>query len=253
MLMQSGSRAYLSHSKKDLKHAALLGKISRYSGVGITEDMISGEFFSVIQELLFNRGQPDQLEAYYSILAETIRSPETKQEIGFIYEFEKGRFFYNKDRCYTALPHYENALKIKPANQQAANMIISCMSMLAENWVQEEDIIKKLAYYRNEYPSLADNNTYNALVANAYLINCALNFEDNKPAEAERFRNLFEELLKAEPDLNPRSEYVGRAYSAGVVYYFRKGQTKRAQALLDEGLKISPGNYELTIRKKMIR
>ncbi|QOI98264.1 MAG: hypothetical protein HRU69_12560 [Flammeovirgaceae bacterium] len=253
MLMQAGSRAFLNRSKRDLNHAALLGKLSRYSGIGITDDAVSGEFYQVIQDLLFDRGQPDQLEAYYNVLAETIRKPETKQEIDFIYQFEKGLYYYNKDRCYSALTHFENALKLKPANQQAANMIIGCMGTLAESWVHDEDFINKLAFFRQQYPSLADNNTYNALVAHAYLINCASNFEDNKPTEAERFRNMFEELVKMEPDLNLRSDLVGRAYSAGVVYYFRKGQTKRAQALLDAGLKISPGNYELTVRKNMIR
>jgi tetratricopeptide (TPR) repeat protein len=253
LLMQAGSRAFLGYSKKDAKHAALLGKISRYEGLGITSDAVCGEFFKVIQDLLFERGQSEQLNTYYTILTETIKSAEIKQEVDFIYYFEKGRYLYEQHRYTAALVPFEAALQLKPSSQQATTMIISCLGMMSDGRLQDEEFVKKLEQYRQRHPSLFENNTFTTLVAHTYLIHCALNFENNNPAEAERYRGLFEELLKAEVDLNPRSDLIGQAYSAGAVYYFKKGQTKRAQALLDSGLKISPGNYELTVRKNMIR
>lgn len=251
--MQTGSQAFLKHTKKDLKHAALLGKLSRYTGLGITPDAVNGELYQVIQDLLFNKGQPEQLEAYYQALSSTIKNISTKEEIRFVYEYEKGRYAYNLERYNAALPYFENSLQLQPTNQLAQGMVISCLSMLANSRMQDEDFVARVEQVKSRHAALAENNMFVALLAHLYLAHTAINFENGRSTEGERYRVLFEELIKPYDDLNLRSDLIGKAYSAAAIYYFRKGQSRKAQSYIDTGLKISPNNYELTVRKKMIR
>jgi hypothetical protein len=70
--------------------------------------------------------------------------------------------------------------------------------------------------------------------------------------QGEKYRLTFEELAGRYPDAQPNTQLVGQAYSRAAVYFYRKGQTQKARNLIEAGLKLSPNNYELMTRKRMI-
>jgi len=65
-----------------------------------------------------------------------------------------------------------------------------------------------------------------------------------------RNKQLFEKYYAPELTIDQRN--IGRSYSITAVYYFRKGYTSKAKAIINEGLNISPHNHELLVRKNMI-
>lgn len=253
MLMHTGADAFLRHPNRDLKQAALLGKTSRYRAAGITDDMISGEFYKVIQDLLFNKNEKDLLADYYKELLLKVNNFNTKRELSFYYYFENGRYLYNQARYRDALPFFEEALKQKPTNQDAATIMINTLSQMGNSQAQTEEYSKKLIDYASSFTALNDNNLFNGLLASSLLMQQAIKFEEGKALEGESYRKNFEELYAKNPDVSLDSFLLGKAYSAAATFYFKKGQTKKAQEYLSYGLKLSPDNYELKTRQRMIR
>jgi tetratricopeptide (TPR) repeat protein len=253
MLMQASSGAFLRHTQYDLKQASLLGKISRYQAAGITDEMIVGEFYKVIQGLLFDKQEKELLNNYHKELLSKIDNFKTKREIAFLYNYENGRYLYNQARYRDAIHFFEETLIQKPTNQDAANMMISTLSQLGTSQIQSEEYSKKLIDYANKFPALADNNLFNGLLASSLLVQQAIQYETGKQYEGEEYRKKFEQLYTKHSDVSLNSFLLGKAYSAAATYYFKKGQTKKAQEYLIYGLKLSPDNYELKTRQRMIR
>ncbi len=253
LLMQSGAQAFLKHPNRDLEHARLLGKVSRYKATGTTDEMIVGEYFKVIKDLLFDKQQNEKLSNYYAVLLENVHNVQTERELRFIHEYEQGRFLYNQARFTEALPYFEKTLSLKPSNQDASNIFIGTLGNLANSQIQNEDFSIKLAGYENTFPSLKENNSFNALLGASYLVQFALLYESEKVNAGDDYRKKFETLYEAHKDLNINSVLIGKAYSTAAVYFFRKGQSKKALEYLSIGLKISPDNYELLSRQRMIR
>lgn len=252
MLMQTGSAAFLNHKPMDVKQAALLGKTSRYESAGITADMISSEFYKVIQSLLFDKREKESLEKYYNELLAKITNVKVKREIIFIYQYENARYLYNQARYKDAIPYLEESLQQKSTNQDAASLLINTLSQLGASRFQNEDYSKQLLQFSFKFPSLSENNLFNGLLASTLLAQLAIQFEANKPMEGEQYKKKFEELNEQHPDIVINSFLIGKAYSAAAVYYFRKGQTAKAKLYISKGLELSPDNYELLSRKRMI-
>jgi tetratricopeptide (TPR) repeat protein len=253
VLMQTGLALFSELKARNYQHAVLLGKLSRYEGAGMNEEIISGEFQQTINSLLFDKGKRDDLNEYYQALLENCSKPAVKKEISFVYQFELGRYIYNDMRFNEALPFFETAMKMKPTSQPAASNFISCLNNLTRFSFQDEETLKKLEGYSISIPELNSNNVFVSMLGDCYLAHMAINFQNKKQSEGESNRKKFEVLQAAHPDINVSATNIGRAYSDASVYYFKKGQSAKAKECINAGLKISPNNYELINRQHMIR
>ena len=250
-LMSSAYETFTRRQEKDTVHANSLAKMARFKRYGITSEMIQSEFMRVIQELLVNRGEKEKLNEYYEQLQQGINEDELRNEIKFIYNYENGRSYYNKARFRESIPFFEECLALKPKQEDASQLlIISVAQSLRNN--SNPQIIKVLEGYSAKYPQLLENNNFNEMLGSTYLREIEMNFESGKPVEAEKYRVIFEQFQKQHQEVTYDHRLFGEAYSAGAVYYFKKGQTLKAKSLLASGLAISPNNYELLARKRMI-
>jgi tetratricopeptide (TPR) repeat protein len=117
---------------------------------------------------------------------------------------------------------------------------------------QNYEAIKSLEAISTRYPLLLGNNNFNELLGSSYLLEMRNGFTAEKIAEGEKFRKSFEDFLAKHAEVGFNHYLIGEAYSAAAVCYFRKGNSGKAKILLNKGLEISPNNYELTTRKRMI-
>jgi tetratricopeptide (TPR) repeat protein len=251
LLMASGYDAFQKSQKKDLAHARLLGKLSRYKKYGVTTDMVTGEYYNVVQELLFNKGERENLVAYYDHLISVLDNVELRSEITFLHNYEHGRYFYNKARYKESLPYFEECLKIKPRHEESLRNTIIAIAESSRNKPNPE-VIETFESYFEKYPALAENNIFNQMLGSAYLIQVRISFEMNKATEGETYKSKFEKFYAAHSEVNFDGNMIGNAYSAGAVYYFKKGQTSKSKAFLAKGIEMAPNNYELQSRKRMI-
>lgn len=90
------------------------------------------------------------------------------------------------------------------------------------------------------------------MIAMSYALLFGEAYQKGNLAEAEKYKSVFEEMVKSNKDINLVPSIVGSAYSSGCSYYFKKGQKAKAMQLLEKGLELSPDNYELRTRQQMI-
>ena len=251
LLMMTTHKSFLEHERKDTVHAQLLSKLARFNKYGITNDMIQGEFNLVIQHLLFDKGQKADLRNYYEQLLQLTPGEDQKHELAFLYNYEYGRYHYNQGQFRASLPHFEDCMKIKPAHQETQQILISALAKSLENTANDERI-RGLEDFSARYPGLLGNHVFRQMLGTAYLIETMASFESARATDGERYKTAFEAFRMENKDVIYNAHLVGNAYSAAAVYYFRKGQTARARSILALGLEISPDNYELLRRQRMI-
>jgi hypothetical protein len=90
------------------------------------------------------------------------------------------------------------------------------------------------------------------MLANANLVRYGSAYEKGKPETAKKYKEAFDAIFKEYPTINVSDIVVGKAYSFVSTYYFRLGQKAKAREVIQEGLKISPNNYQLRTRLQMI-
>jgi tetratricopeptide (TPR) repeat protein len=253
LLMTFCSSAFHELKQKDTVHAGYLGRMARFTNYGVTADMIQGEFAQVVQELLFQQGKKEDLHRYYETLTRSLADSVLLREIDFIYQYESGRLFHNQARHKEALPFFEAALRLKPEHHDANTAVISALANTLVSNSDNQAITNLLESYSAKYPSLSQYNTFNNMLATVYLIQFGTEYDFERAANGEKYREKFEAFLKKHSDLQTNSGLVGQAYATAAVYYFRKGQTTKSKTYIEKGLQYAPNNHELLSRKRMIK
>jgi tetratricopeptide (TPR) repeat protein len=204
-----------------------------------------------VQELLFNKGEKGNLQKYHSVLMSSINDKTLKNDLDFFHHFEIGRMLYNQARYKDALSSFETCLRIRPGNQETVQIFITCVSESLKNKMNAE-AIKCMEEYASKNPLLLENNVFNEMLGNTYLMEMRLNFIQQRASQGEKYKGLFEQFQKLHSEVIFNNYLIGEAYSSAAVYYFKKGNTAKARTILNQGLVISPNNQELTDRKRMI-
>lgn len=252
-LFATASMEFSNLTKFDSYHAVLLSKLSRYRAFGSDPEKVEYELQRVSQKLLFEGGQYDAFETYYNVLDNALSDPKLKERLAFRFKYECARYYFNRGMIDEALPHLEKALTLKPDNVDTQAMFVAAIGRRLDAGREDVKLLGDIERYGQTYPSLQNNNNFNAMLAMSYLIRSYLSFGQKKVSEADAYRARFEGTMEKYPGLKIFSELVGEAYSSAAVYYFRLGQTAKAREIVNKGLKYAPGNYELAIRKNMIK
>ena len=251
-LVASYLKAFQAMTDKDTIHARLLSRISRFSKYGISADVIKGEFAKVMQTLLFDQGKPEALETYYATLDRGLRQKEMKDEVSYVYHFERGRYYYNQGRYTDSQPYFEKALALRPNNQEIQGIFLALLERRLRTTSKAADAVALLEGALEKNHALKTNNNFNTLMASAYLGKFAEAFEDEKPTEGDKYRLLFEQQFGSNKDLNIDVYLIGQAYSTAAVYFFKKNQTSKAKIYIEKGLEFAPDNRELLMRKRAL-
>jgi hypothetical protein len=245
-------KAFQNQTVKNTNHAILLAKIARFKKNGITSEMVEGDFSKVIHELLFEKGKTDDCKTYCTTLLDLIKDTELKKDLEFIYQYEFGRYYYNKGSYLLSKPYFEKALLLKPSHQEIQGIYIGLLERTIKTTSDNKEILNILEQTMKTYPELETNTNFNSMVAASYLFEFMTSFQDNNAMDGEKFKGLFESQMAKFSDLNLNPYAIGQAYSTGASYYFRKNQNAKSKAFIKKGLEFAPGNRELLQRQKMI-
>ncbi len=250
LMFQIATEYLNAMESKTVEHAALLAKIARLGRYGITNDMVVSEFGMVIQRLLFEQSNAEKLTAYYHKLKEALKNPSLRIEIEYLYNYEVGRFYYNQGKYSEALPFFEQTIVVKETSQDALGAFIGTLIQIVNN--DNLKIISDFNKYAKLYPILSQNNNFNSVLAAAYLIQFGREYDIGSPSQGAKYQIEFENMFEKIPNLQVDQGAIGNMYSIVAVYFYRKGQTSKAKAIIEKGLIYAPNNYELLARKRMI-
>lgn len=235
----------------DLKYVDFLYKIARYKKHGITTEHIVGEFGKITQNQLAYKGQYDLYDKIFARLYENLKDEEIRNEIAFIYNYEKARLYIRNGKNDLAFSFIEKALSIRPEHLDLQTMFIYALANKYETSNFSPESLHEITNYSKKYPALKNNNTYCNLICDAYLYSAVRGYEEEDIVMAKEYHKKFTEVIKDNKEY-PNYDYnISRLYSSAAVYYFRKGSSSKAKSVIKEGLKLVPDSYELKQRLKV--
>jgi len=240
----------------DIKYAGYLSKLCRYRDMGVTNENIEAEFSDITYKVLINKSNPTLYDEYYEKLIKCISDSSLKADIGFIYNFERGRFLFNKLNYKESLPYTDAAYGIKPKNADAQNRFITNLILTYSEWDDPNTILDNLNTYSEKYPALNENNKFMVFRFANVLTLCEHNFAMRNSTKAFEYLTLFENSVPVddnELDIHMIKNNIVNAYSSAATYYFRRNNYSKAKSYLEKGLEYVPGNYELTNKMNALR
>jgi tetratricopeptide (TPR) repeat protein len=250
-LLMSFTAENLQSITEPLQKASFIGKIARFKDTGITPDMIKGEFSNLTVLVLSKNNDKEMYRKCYEETVRNMSDPELRQEIHYIFNYENGRVFYNQGNYARAKPYFAKAMDLQPNNVDLGGVFVACLGQSLRNERNNTSVLDSLEAYKKRFPSLKENNNFNAMMSLTYVIEFGNSFQKGDIKRGEKYQGLFEKEYESDNTLLS-ADAVGRAYSEASVYYFKKGQKVKANQLLDKGLQIVPDDFQLKARKQMI-
>lgn len=221
-----------------------LVKIARFDKFGVTVNDIKGEFARITDYHLVNRSNINYYDTVYNYLISNIDSITYRNEISYLYYYEKGRYLMNKTRYQESHENFLQAYELKPLNSDAQGAFVQSLALLM-NQLSVSDALERTEKYYNEIEELKSNKTFVSLLLHIYLLNAYQQFNLLHPLKAESSLKIFELIYEKNSEIDIMPDAIGDAYSAAGVYYFKRGNYKRAKEYIDKGLYYAPGNFKL--------
>lgn len=251
LLLVTNADILATSNYEDLSLADNFVKLSRFREFDINSNTMASEFARISDIHLNNRNDTLLFDQFYNRIVTGLENEEMKNEISYLYHYERGRILYNQGFYSKSLVFFENAYKIKPNNIDISRVFVNNIILKLGN---ESDInltTESLEKFKTRIPDLMENNVFKSYLVNNYLIQFGQSYELRNEKKGLQYRQLFEQNYNKELTVNKSN--VGRAYSMAAVYYFRKGYSNKARSILKSGLEFAPGNHELLNRQRLIR
>jgi hypothetical protein len=244
---------YSSLSKNDLNAVETLGKLSRFQSEGIAQDVIIGEFAQITQRQLLYEGNESLYDSSYQMLMRYVSDTSLRNEISFLYNYERGRILYNRMDYADALPYTQLAYSLKPKNEDARNNFIQAFIHDVENELPDKrlSLINQTAA---QLPDILLDNLFSQFRLSTYLELIDNSFYNKQISAGESYMHEFETIY---PEKNNKFHLIDgdieRAYGTAASYYFKSGQSAKSKAVLEKGLTYVPNSYPLKNRLNAVK
>jgi len=253
LLLYTAANVIERNDYSELKYADFIYKLSRYEKYGITKNDILGEFGRITQTHLLYNGNTVLYDNFYNKIIENIENKDTKDEIAFVYNYERGRILNNQFKYGDAIDFLEKAYDLKPGNSDAQNLFVNSLIKVYSRENEAEDILEILNNYSDKHPELMQNVQFAQLKLTIYLFLIDNSFIMKNAVLGEKYIDIFKELY---PEKNDNyfniDAYIVRAFSSAATYYFRRNMYTSSRNILLKGLEYVPGNYELKNRLRAL-
>jgi tetratricopeptide (TPR) repeat protein len=224
---------------------------SWFVDLGVTNDQILTEYNTLTNNQLIQNSNIDLYSKMSDYILPRIKNLMLRSDLEFLYQFEKGRYYYSKANYSEAGKCLESAYLLKPKNIEIQAAFVSSVFPMISG-LTAKGRVEKLEAFVHTFPDLQENGNYVHLLLLAMLDYFTLLYDNQEIETAEYYRTLFEQLVSQNKEINLGQSSIGEAYTSAALYYFRKGQNKKAREILLKGLELSPGNDLLKYRLKSI-
>lgn len=244
---------YSSLGKNDLNAVVTLGKLSRFETKGVAQDVIIGEFAQITQRQLLYDGNESLYDSSYHILMRYINDTSLRNEISFIYNFERGRILYNRMDYGDALPFTKNAYSLKPKNEDARNNFIQAFIHDVENETPDQRLTQ-INQTATQLPGILEDNLFSQFRLSTYLELIDNSYYNKQISAGENYMAEFEKVYPARNNkYHLIDSAIERAYGTAASYYFKSGQTAKSKTVLEKGLVYVPNSYPLKNRLNAVK
>lgn len=226
--------------------------LCRFIDFGINYNDIVNEFIKITHEYLTNSNRQDEYDKIYHQLDSVAQDEAFKNELGFIYNYEKGRGFLLKGQYLKSYPFVKQAFGYKSGNSDAQLNLISNLSSLISVEKSSSGTLEEMDSLAMNFPVLLENNNFIQLHGVCQLKCIEEFFKEKQSEKGIETINAFELLTQSYPIVKFSDDFIGRAYSEAAVFYFKNGQNSKSRAYLNKGLELAPRSNELKSRFLML-
>lgn len=227
--------------------------LSRFIDKGVSSQDIIHQFNRITYEYLVNSSRHKELDDIYMDFDKTAVKEEFKNELAFIYNYEKGRYFLLKGQYIQSYPFVKTAFKLNSGNSDAQTNLINNLSnklMIEKSGTKSLNEMDSLSI---KFPVLLENNNFIQIYGFCNLKCIEQYFKEKDPGKGNVTISSFEKITAQYPIVKFSEDFIGRAYSEAAIYYFKKGQNKKCMDLLNRGRELAPHSNELKTRLLMLR
>ncbi|MEP2026201.1 MAG: hypothetical protein ABJH98_17070 [Reichenbachiella sp.] len=230
----------------------LISNLSRYSEDEISDVELKNEFLRLTNYQLVEKYDIVLYEKSYDFLLNNIKREAFKNEMSFVYNYERARLLHNRGRHRTAINFAEIAFDLKPKNIDAESLFLSTLGQYLQFSKDRSESYAMLDNLVQDHPELLENNKFGGLFLNMNLIRMADSYKENKKADGDLLKEKFELMYSENPYFQVDDQLIGHAYSQLAVYHFKRGQYSTAKKVLQKGMTYAPYNQELRSRMRAV-
>ncbi|MCF8374349.1 MAG: hypothetical protein K9H64_22190 [Bacteroidales bacterium] len=216
-------------------------------------DIMYDYFAMLTNNFLSDKNKPFTYDKVYSRFLEIVTDSAWREEIMFIYNYERGRHLFNAMNYETAQPYIIAAFRLRFDGLEIQNLIASNTYYYIKNQYPEESL-KLLTALIDSVPAMTEIKKVRALLATYRLLSAEYSFYMMNEALAFRYLQDFENCSKDDfignLDLN---EDIENVYSTAGMYHFKKSNYKKARNYFQKGLDICPGSVKLKIGLEQLK
>ncbi|WP_436516211.1 hypothetical protein [Ekhidna sp. To15] len=235
----------------DWNDIKLLPFLTRFESFDVKNTNILGEFSRMISHVLSDRNESELAEKAYQYFIANSNNEKINTDVTFTYHYEVGRKSYNRANYAEAFDSIIKAYKAKPGNESAERLLTESFRLAHINKPTSETLAT-LDTLMNQNDELQTNNHLNTMLLNLYLMQMGEDFESRRAVNGNKMKEQFEEKIEGNDSFIYDKYILSNAYSKAAVYYFKRGYTSRARAIIQKGLEFVPDSYELKSRLRMI-
>jgi len=213
----------------------------------ISTETVAGTFGYMSNIVVITRTDTQLYDSIYHYLVNNLDEPDLKDNIELQYSLFRGKAFLSNYMLKDALNLFERAYELDDDNLEVQTLFVTTLAYTFQNSSNKE-IIQRIDTVTAKFPNLDSNGLFLSLKMMAYLAYVEELFDFGNPGKALDYLGKFEAIYEDNPGLEINYKLVGDAYSAAAVYFFKKYNKKKARELLEKGLQIAPGNFELRYR-----
>jgi hypothetical protein len=221
-----------------------LADMEKFGFMGVPDDIIIGEFTEIAAENV-DKSEFEKVDSGYEFLMNKLKSEAIKDEISFVYYYDKAVYLESQEQLKEAWLNLEKAAEIRPEDQDTKDYMSGLFYQLYKD-TDSEILFGIVDSVEKNNCQIINESWFKSLQKGLYLDVLYNNYYYEHYEKAEEYRTAFEEKYPpAEIQDYKVKNYLINIYSMAAMRYFSMNKEARSKAVLQSGLKYAPESYEL--------
>jgi hypothetical protein len=231
----------------------VLGEMEKFISYNFPSQFLIDQANNFIQEAK-RFGQNPLMDSAYVWLQKSFTNSYIRDEITYVYHYNKALDLYRDLRRADALKNLEIAYNIKPHDSDINLLLVDVLwSNLVVNQSIDESY-RLIQSFSERFETLNQSNRFRIIHQMVLLHMMNHNIVQLNYTQAEKFRKEFEQKFAPENvDAVETLILLEEFYSRASLYYFRANRNSNARAVLTSGLKYIPESYELQSKMRALK
>lgn len=235
--------------KTSTKRARLLAEYYNTTTNNNKKNLVADEFKLTLYQCIFSAfPKPDSLLPIYETLTSNIKDEEMRMVISDLYATSYSEYLRSNDDLEGffdfILTSYTRGIRSNYLKIHIQDMI----SRMSQAFIYSEQGLQDYDSIAFKYPVLNEFDDFRLISCSLWLKKSEEAFRSGQVAVGDEYLTKFENSEFSKNSTNYRCNPAS-ACSVAASWYFRKGNTAKARAYLNKGLKYDPNNWEL--KKKL--